>query len=317
MDPNNDGDPSDGIDGWRLDVVPDVSKAFWRDWCSYTRTINPDVYLAAEIWEEAQDYMGNDMFNAVMNYPFAFATVNFFIDTNKQITPTEFGDRLSKLLKIYSWDVTLSVMTLTSSHDTDRLANMIKNPDRQYDRKAGPRDSLDYNVTKPTADEQKIQVMIAALQATFPGAPMIYYGDEAGIWGADDPDDRKPMIWEDLNYEDENYSSLGKDYPADKVFFDKDLFKKYQTLFNTRKNYKALQHGDFKIEIMDDTRELFGFSRTYQNETIYIYFNRSHAPHSIPVKSEYNDLLGNQIEKDETGFKLILAAQTASILIPN
>lgn len=311
MDPNGDGDPSDGVDGWRLDAVPDLSRVFWREWCTFTRTINPDIYLTAEVWAEAQDYMGNEMFNSVMNYPFAKVAVKFFIDQKYRITPVEFGDKLNQLVKIYQWDITLSVMTLINSHDTDRLANMILNPDRSYDHNSTPKDSAAYDVRKPSAEQKKIQIMIAAFQATFPGAPLIYYGDEAGMWGADDPDDRKPMLWDDLIYEDEDYTNLAKDYPADKVAFDRDLFNIYKKLFSARKYSKALKLGDFKVELANNEKDLFGYSRTFEDETVYVYFNRSPEQQLIKIKADYKDLLGKKIENNE----LTLAAKSVAVLI--
>ena len=79
---------------------------------------------------------------------------------------------------------------------------MIANPDRGYDRDGNERNP-DYNPGKPSPEDYQKQKMIAAFQMTYRGAPMIYYGDEVGMWGADDPHDRKPMIWDDLKYDDE------------------------------------------------------------------------------------------------------------------
>lgn len=317
MDPNGDGDFTDGVDGWRLDAVPDVSKVFWKEWCTFTRTINPEIYLVAETWYEAQEYLSNEIFNATMNYPFAKATVNFFIDKNRSIPASVFITKLNHLLNIYPWDVTLSTMTLINSHDTDRLANMIINPDRPYDTNSTPKDSADYAVRKPNDEELKIQIMIAAFQASFPGSPLIYYGDEAGMWGADDPDDRKPMVWEDIEYDDEEYKSLGKDYPSDEVSFNKDLNTIYKTLFSTRKNSNALKLGVFNTELIDDPNKLFGFSRTYGEDSVYAYFNRGDKSARIPLKTstDYTDILGHSIEKNESGNILILAGKSAAILI--
>src|SRR5690606_16123547 len=57
MDPDGDGDPSDGIDGWRLDVANEVPIRFWTDWNAFLRDINPDVYTVTELWEEAEEFL--------------------------------------------------------------------------------------------------------------------------------------------------------------------------------------------------------------------------------------------------------------------
>jgi cyclomaltodextrinase / maltogenic alpha-amylase / neopullulanase len=319
MDPNSDGDPSDGVDGWRLDAVPDVSKKFWEDWCSYIRTINPDIYITAEIWFESQTYMSNQMFNSVTNYPFAKIMVKYFIDTKNTFSANEFADTLLHLSKIYNSDVTLSAMTLMNSHDTERLASMIVNPNKGYDQTgfSSLKDNPDYDVRKPGEEQRKTQIMIAAMQATFPGAPLIYYGDEAGMWGDDDPDDRKPMIWQDLTYDDEEYSILGKGYKADNVAFDSELFDTYSKLFSSRKINKALRLGDFKIELIDDNRDIIGFSRTYKDKKAFAYFNKSSQKQLIDLKtdSSFYDVLKNTISKGENGYRLILPPKSAAVLI--
>ncbi|RIK15217.1 MAG: alpha-amylase, partial [Anaerolineae bacterium] len=75
MDPDGDGDPADGIDGWRLDVAFCVRHPFWKAWRQHVRAINPEAYMVAEVVqspEEEKPYLEGDEFDAVMNY-------NFFI----------------------------------------------------------------------------------------------------------------------------------------------------------------------------------------------------------------------------------------------
>jgi len=260
--------------------------------------------------------MSNKMFNSVTNYPFARVAVNYFIDTENNLKSSAFADTLAHLVNIYNRDVTLSAMTLMNSHDTERLASMIVNPNKGYDQTgfSSIKDNPEYDVRKPQQQHRKIQVMIVAFQAAFPGAPLIYYGDESGMWGDDDPDDRKPMIWPDLDYDDEEYSSLGKDYAPDKVEFDQDLFDTYKKLFNSRKKSKALKLGDFHIELADDKTKVFGFSRTYEDDKAFAYFNNSEIEQviSLNIDNAYYDVLQHTI-KD--GAKLVLPAKSAAILL--
>ena len=89
MDPNNDGDPSDGIDGWRLDVAELVNINFWKKFRGWINEINPDAYLTGEVWWEdfwnnkmwnASKWLEGDAFHSVMNYRFGDAMFKYFID---------------------------------------------------------------------------------------------------------------------------------------------------------------------------------------------------------------------------------------------
>lgn len=85
------------------------------------------------------------------------------------------------------------MQNLIASHDTDRLPNILMNPDRGYDRQARPDQGENhYLINRPDERIRRLQRLLVALQMTYVGAPMIYYGDEAGMWGEDDPGCRTP-----------------------------------------------------------------------------------------------------------------------------
>ena len=300
MDPNGDGDPSDGIDGWRLDVALDVNPKFWEEWQALVKSINPNAITIGEIWEEAADWIGGKRFDSVMNYPFAKLVVEFFIHQKRRISVAEFDEKLRALREAYPEEVNQIVLNLVDSHDTDRVASMIRNPDRNYDRQAGLRDNPDYDPRKPTPDEFKVQKLIAIFQMTYPGAPMIYYGDEAGMWGADDPDDRKPMLWSDLIYEPETYLSVRPDLKdVDENVFDPEMFAHYKKLIAIRNAHPAIKYGSFMTRLVDNQRDLYGFSRIYEDEEIIVILNNSRKkqildfatlwPEGMVVKDLLND----------------------------
>ena len=112
-------------------------------------------------------------------------------------------------------------------------------------------------------------------QMTYLGAPMIYYGDEVGMWGGDDPDDRKPMLWTDLQYEDETHHPFGKSRPVDKNTFNSDLFQYYKSLISIRRNNDALQLGDFTTLLTDDKSDIYAFIRTHQEQRVIVIINNS------------------------------------------
>src|SRR5262249_19841818 len=199
MDPDGDGDPSDGIDGWRLDVAPDINAHFWRDWRTLVKSLNPEAYISAEIWNEARAVLQGDQFDAVMNYEFAKPCQRFFVNKAKAIKPSQFDKELRTALGWYAPQVNLVLQNLFDSHDTDRVASMLMNPDLEYDAANRLQDNgPHYNPSRPTPEcYQKLKLMVM-FQMTYLGAPMIWYGDEVGMFGADDPSCRKPMLWPDL-----------------------------------------------------------------------------------------------------------------------
>jgi glycosidase len=302
MDPNGDGDPSDGIDGWRLDVGNEVSHLFWKGWRKHVKSINPNAYIVGEIWDDASKWLGGDEFDAVMNYPFARAVVRFFIDTGgRRSKPSEFDHELATIRKDYPGEISYVLQNLIDSHDTDRLGSMILNPNRKYDDQNGLRNNPNYNVGKPTAAARQIQKLILLFQMSYVGAPMIYYGDEAGMWGADDPDDRKPMIWEDLTYENErSHPVMGKTRTDDPVRFDKDLFDYYRMLVRIRKDVPALRRGDFTILLAHDARSTYAFKRGVPGNEAIVVINNGNASQTVSL-----NLSGSWTYRDELTEKQI------------
>lgn len=302
MDPNDDGDPWDGIDGWRLDVADKVSRDSWVKFRAFVRSINPQAYLTGEVWWEkwpekmfnASDWLQGDIFDAVMNYRFAAAATNFFINSEKRIAASQFDQALLQIRKDYPIEADYVLQNLMDSHDTDRLASMIVNPDRIFGHMNTLQANKGYNVRKPRADEIKIQKLIALFQMTYLGAPMIYYGDEAGMWGASDPDERKPMLWEEMIYADETHHPFNFERPADENKFNLELFNYYKKLIRIRKEHPALMLGNIKTLIADDEKNIFVFERNTADQKIIIVINNSDRIQPLQLQlydNQYMDLL--------------------------
>ena len=293
MDPNGDGDPSDGVDGWRLDVAEEVPVGFWREWNAHVRDLNPEAYTVSEVWEEASGYLEETGFSATMNYHgFAFPVKGFLVD--HAIGPSRFAELLRERRSSHPRRVQNALQNLIGSHDTPRLATMVVNrtdtgyaqPERfDYDNGAvvDLRKNSDYKVRAPDVAEQRLQRLVALFQMTYVGAPMVYHGDEAGMWGADDPDDRKPMVWPDKDYEVEDDHPFGHDRPADPVRFDEELFATYRDLISLRRRHASLRRGAFGVVQADDERGLLTYARTHADDTLLVTLNRSAAAHSARV----------------------------------
>jgi glycosidase len=307
MDPNGDGNPDDGIDGWRLDVADYVRHNFWKAWRKLVRSINPEAYVVGEIVKNEdylRPYLSGDEFDAVMNYNFMFICSRFFIERNKPISVSEFDRQLRVLREAFQPDVSYVMQNLFDSHDSNRLASHIVNGQAVWEEEwhdyhnTSKAENLNYNPRKPNAEEIKVQKLMALFQMTYLGAPMIYYGDEAGMWGANDPCCRKPMVWDDMNDADEVFLPDGslRSQP-DKVAFDHDLHAYYRKLIHLRNAHRSLQIGDFLTLLCDDAAQVYAFSRTYGNERIVVVLNNSKSERrtAVPLRSSgrYQDVLGN------------------------
>ena len=133
MDPNNDGNPEDGIDGWRLDVAYCIKHQFWKDWRKLVKSINTQAYLTAEIVDSVEaniPYLAGDEFDAVMNYNFLFLTAEYFIDEKTSITTSDFDKGLKKLRNAYPSCVSYVMQNLFGSHDTQRVLSHLVNKDK-------------------------------------------------------------------------------------------------------------------------------------------------------------------------------------------
>lgn len=291
MDPDGDGKPNDGIDGWRLDVAAEVPNGFWREWHAVVREINPHAYTVAEYWDDAAGYLRDCGFSSTMNYHgFAYPVKGYLVDG--KLPPSEFASLLTKRGGEFDSDTQHGLLSLIDSHDTDRLASMIVNrpvsrpylqPDRfDYDvsERASPRNWDQYDVRKPTEEECRIQRMVAVMQVTYIGAPMFYYGTETGMWGGDDPCDRMPMVWDDLGaYEDQTADPLRRKRLSDKVAVEGELWKFYQSALWLRRQLRELRHGSFEVVMADDDTMTVAFKRGAETRDIYVVFNRGDQPH--------------------------------------
>jgi cyclomaltodextrinase len=274
MDPDGDGDPSDGIDGWRLDVPNEVAAPFWVEWRDVVKSVNPDAYITGEIWDRAEMWLDGKHFDAVMNYEFAKAVVAWNFNKRHKISPSEFDRQLRELRLAYPREATLALQNLMNSHDTDRVASMAFNPDRAFDNANRIQDNgPNYNNDKPDEEAYRRVRLALSIMMTYVGAPMVYYGDEVGMWGADDPTCRKPMLWKDL----EPYEK------PEENFVMEDHLAHYKQMIALRNAHPALRIGAFQTLTVDDTKDIWAFLRKDPNEQLVCVFNASGKPADVTI----------------------------------
>ena len=204
MDPNGDGDPADGIDGWRLDVAGEIGKAFWKDWRVQVRELNSEALIIAEIWSDAEKMLNDQGFDGQMNYPFAFAVADWLSIGDPKGDAMICAERLNAVFH-HEPEHDLVQFNLMTSHDTERLASMMQNSFvRGYDREASRwAQGTQYDAETVTPNDLDRAFAAIAVMVASPGSLMMYNGDEYAMAGADDPDNRRPIPWQTIE-EDEN-----------------------------------------------------------------------------------------------------------------
>jgi glycosidase len=158
-----------GIDGWRLDVADEVSQDFWRRFRTDVKRAKKDAYIVGEVWGDAHEYLQGDQHDAVMNYRWRKAVLDFV--AYRTTSPRQFDTALRRIREDYPSATQTSMFNLLGSHDTERLRTVMKG-DRERERLA------------------------ILLQFTYPGVPSVYYGDEIGMEGGKEPLSRGPMVWD-------------------------------------------------------------------------------------------------------------------------
>ncbi|RAK05243.1 glycosidase [Halanaerobium saccharolyticum] len=280
MDPDGNGNPDDGIDGWRLDVANDVKARhpeFWREWRNFVKEINSEAYITGEIWNNAAGYLQGDEFDAVMNYRFREAALAFIAE--ERIDAQSFINRINAPNLDYPTQAIFSLQNLIDSHDTERFLYSSQ----------GNKDKLK---------------MAAALQFTYPGAPMIYYGTEVGLSGASDPDTRRTMIWQ---------KRPNGNQP------DQELYEYYSKLASIRKENEVLRTSGVEFETLGSEPKIVIVKRKDKNDEIYTILNAASEEKTLQLVIEdaeqVIELLTEEKYKVDNGqLKLKLDSFSAKIL---
>ncbi|MBR6020797.1 MAG: glycoside hydrolase family 13 protein, partial [Kiritimatiellae bacterium] len=245
------GAPRDGIDGWRLDVAYCVPHGFWREWHALVRSLNPDAYTTAEIVGPATDWVRPDEFSAVMDYEWLFPTLGFFTPHPDALSAAEFSRRIDALHARHTPAANAAMQNLLDSHDTGRVLTLFEAPAPPF-AEFGPyfdfariRHNPALPTHRPGPTARRALFLAAFWQFTSPGAPMIYYGDELGLWGANDPCCRQPMPWPGLPLDPETLGPGGPLPSPNSRAPNLSLHAHYKSLCALRAAHPALRRGAF------------------------------------------------------------------------
>ncbi len=171
-----------GAAGWRMDVAPWVPDDFWREWRSAIKQHKPDALTVAETWFDASKYFLGDMFDSTMNYIFRNTVLEYAAGGKA----SQLYKNIELMREAYPPQAFYALMNLLSSHDQSRSLHVLGWQNAEAD-------------TKVIALAKKRLRLALFFQMTFPGAPAIFYGDEVGVTGGDDPYNRATYPWDDLD----------------------------------------------------------------------------------------------------------------------
>ena len=232
---------------------------------------------------------------------------------------TEFLDSLSRFRSNIRDVNDYAMMNYTCGFDTPRLLTSLFNKNK-YKYYCKVHERPDYKIHKPDEATYQILQLLLVQQYTYVGSPHIYAGDEMGMWGADDPSSRKPLIWKDYDFDDEVAHPLGQKRPVDKVAFDDDLFSFYQKVIRLRKENPVLVHGKIEPLLKDDEKQLLAYSRYDESEEIIAVFNTSNEQQRIELPTRNEDSMinfmdGKTVERVGKTIQVTIPAGSAAVLV--
>ena len=223
----------EGIDGWRLDVPYLMNRRFWKGFRRVVKEVNPDLYIVAEIWERATEWLRGDECDGAMNYRLRDLILDFF--AYEKLDALAFDRELAALRADHPGGTAYTMLNLLGSHDTPRFLTLCQ------------------------GDRQRFKVAVTFL-LTYVGAPMLYYGDEVGMTGGNDPDCRRPMVWD----------------PARQ---DQELLEWHRRLIRIRREHPALRRGAIrKVYAVGD---VYVFERQYGADVALVILNRGASAQAV------------------------------------
>ena len=227
------------IDGWRLDVADEIPTAFWTAFSTAIRRLKPDALLLGETWGDAGKLLAPNRLHTAMNYLFRDAAVDWL--AKDAIKPSGVDHRLNNMLALYPEAVSQRLYNLLDSHDTARFRYLCTDKNRHK--------------------------LAVALQMTFPGCPAVFYGDEVGLEGDNDPGCRMAMEWDERKQ-------------------DRELLQWYSELIRLRKESPSLRSGWFRTAFVDDEANVFAFYRFCEGEASLVILNAGSETYQASLKEK-------------------------------
>ena len=257
------------VDGWRLDVAADLghsptyNHAFWKKFRAAVKEANPDALILAEHYGDAGPWLCGDEWDTVMNYDAFMEPLTWFFTGMEKHSDNyqegmlgnadSFRDAMRYNMARFMAPSLQVSMNELSNHDHSRFLT-------RTNHKVGRMDHFDYDAATDGVNSAIMREAVV-MQMTWPGAPTIYYGDEAGLCGFTDPDNRRTYPW---GQEDHQMIEFHKAAIR--------LHKKYQVLTGGSLLYL---HGDYNI---------LSYARFDEREQIVVLFNNNDEEREVRVQ---------------------------------
>jgi glycosidase len=264
MDPNKDGDPSDGVDGWVLTEPQSLPHKFWKRWRAEAKKVNPGVLLVGDIRGDARPWLAGDEFDVVVMHDAAEAIRRFMTARPGKYPLEEFFADLTAVYERYPLGAHLGALHPVSTFDTGRLLSALSRPVQSTGAGRAP------ETAAPDVHARARWRLATIMQHVFVGAPVTYYGDEAGMHGGPGPHARAPMWWNDLPGTETRSRAFQADYAA-----------LVQWLHARRQLHEPLRKGKFRVVFTDQARGLLAFARSIPGDEVALLINYGDAKQKV------------------------------------
>ena len=260
--------PPYNIDGWRLDVAADLGHSeeynheFWKKFRKAVKESNPNAIILAEHYGNPKEWLKGDQWDAVMNYDAFMEPLTWYL-TGMEKHSDEYRPDLEGNASYFIQEMkhhmthmlTSSLMVSMnelSNHDHSRFLT-------RTNHMVGRVQKLGYEAAKKFTNEAVMREAVV-MQMTWIGAPTVYYGDEAGVVGFTDPDNRRTYPW-------------GKE--------NKDLIAFHKEAIRIHKESEALRVGS--LEILGDRKNVLAYGRFTKEDKVVVVVNHSDQPTKVNV----------------------------------
>ena len=267
----------DGIDGIRYVYYDNENKEYLAQITENLKKYKPDLLITGEVSNSITKDVEDGIYDSGADYNIVNNIIKYTVNTNPnyRINGVEFATKLNEIYNRYSSNRFNMTQVFIGSLDTDRIFSGMINPNRVYDRN-NQSDQGYLNIRPDLYDGTAVSKLkrVVAMQMMLPATPVIYYGDEKGMWGADSPRNRKPMLWEDYAPYDPETDNISKykdrlrsfpsvvevnevqkwiSYPVNS---NADIENHYKALLKVRKEHKNLfKNGKLRIlEVYSDPK---------------------------------------------------------------
>ena len=266
MDPDGDGDPSDGVAGWRIPEFVDLPVAFVKRWRTRLHELNPDAVLVGTIERYARPKRPMDYFDVVMDGRFGDAIARFFaansVNIKKRSIQRLFDDLDALGTDVHRHMPGTSIRGGGGRWHNGLLARLVYRGTRHSDGTPV--------YIQPDDTARALWRLATVFQHFYLGAPLTAYGEEVGMHPANPRYRESPMWWADL----------GTVVPDD---YRSDFFALIRMLHTLRDTHAALRSGTYRTVLVDEKRHLLAFARTLPDSEVIVLMNLGNEKQRIEL----------------------------------